>query len=386
MSNYFSDYNKKNCNGCGVCALKCPKNAIIMEKDSEGFLYPIIDKKKCIDCKLCMKICPNKEYAKNENVNTYIAINKDKNQLKSSSSGGCFLPIARYIISKNGVVFGVKYDEQLNVVHDFAECFEELKKFQGSKYVRSDLNNSYIQVEKFLLENRYVLFSGTPCQCQGLRTYLGSDYDKLYTCEIICHANSSPDIFNLYKSNLEIENNKKITDIKFRSKSNGWKNQKTLIYYNDGTTEEDISYYMGFVNELFNRPSCHNCNFCTSSRLSDFTIGDAWGINEFDPDIEDDDTGISLFCINTKKGIELIKILEKDLFLKKTDTEKAFEYNHNKNVKENKKRNEFFEKVANDKINKTNIIKNIKKYTKTSLPKKCFNKIRYVFNKIKSSR
>ena len=90
--------------------------------------------------------------------------------------------------------------------------------------------------------------------------------------------------------------------------------------------------------------------------------------------------------INTKKGIELIKILEKDLFLKKTDTEKAFEYNHNKNVKENKKRNEFFEKVANDKINKTNIIKNIKKYTKTSLPKKCVNKIRYVFNKIKSSR
>lgn len=354
-----------------------------MQIDKEGFLYPIIDKEKCIECKLCEKICPNKEYKINDKVTAYIAINKDEEQLKSSASGGCFLPIAQYIISQKGVVFGARYDNNLNVIHDYTEEMDKLKMFQGSKYVRSDLNNAYIKVKQFLLDNRYVLFSGTPCQCQGLRTYLGKTYEKLYTCEIICHANSSPRVFNLYKKNLEKNNNKGIEDIRFRDKSNGWKNQKTIIKYSDGTIQEDLSFYLGFVNELFNRPSCHNCNFCSSNRLSDFTIGDAWGINEIDPSIIDDDTGISLFCINTEKGMKLKNIIEKKLNLKKTNVEIAFKHNHYQNVKEHKKRKEFFEKIDIGEIDEKNIIDNIKMYTKVSFIQKCLNKIKAISLKIK---
>lgn len=139
---------------------------------------------------------------------------------------------------------------------------------------------------------------------------------------------------------------------------------------------------MGFVNELFNRPSCHNCQFCSANRLSDFTIGDAWGINEFDPSIKDYDTGISLFCINTQKGMDLKDYLDKKLFLKETDTNNAFKHNHYQNVLEHKKRSEFFKRISNGEINEKNIISSINEYTKVGFIKKCFNKIKCIIKKI----
>ena len=320
---------------------------------------------------------------KNENTNTYIAVNKNKSELMKSSSGGCFLPIAKYVISKKGVVFGVTYDENLVVKHEYAETEEELVKFQGSKYVRSNLNNSYEKAKKFLDEGRYVLFSGTPCQCQGLRTYVGRENEKLFTCEIICHANPSPKVFEYYKKYLENKNCKKIIDIKFRSKSNGWHNQKPIIIYEDGSEEEEeIYFYKGFIKELLNRPSCHNCHFCTSNRLSDFTIGDAWGINKLDSTFTDNDTGISIFCINTNKGLKLKDYLEKNIKLKRIDTDLAFNYNHNKNIPMHKNRNRFYEGISNGSINEKNILDEMEKYTKENILQKIAKKTKKIIKKI----
>ena len=154
MNNYFKTYDKKDCNGCGMCALICPKGAITMTEDSEGFLYPVIDKDKCVHCNLCEKRCPNNPAESNTNQKTYISYCKDNDVKENSASGGMFYPIAKYVIERNGIVFGVCYDDKLIAHHEYVTTLEGLKKFQGSKYVRSDLRDSYRKVEEFLKHDK----------------------------------------------------------------------------------------------------------------------------------------------------------------------------------------------------------------------------------------
>ena len=382
MNNYFETYNKKDCNGCGVCALKCPKNAIKMEVDEEGFLYPVIDKEKCINCGLCKRICPNNPKDKNNNSKTYIAYNLDKEEKKKSSSGGMFAPIAKWVINHNGVVFGVTFNENLEAYHTYVDNIEDIVKFQGSKYVRSDLKDSYKKAEEFLKEGKYVLFTGTPCQCQGIRTYMQNKYDKLITCEIVCHANPSPKVLKMYIKNLGLKYDKKVKNIYFRSKENGWRNQVPITEFIDSTKIEENSYFKAFVREMINRPSCYSCRFCTPVRYSDFSIADFWGIEKVDPTIKNDDSGISLFNVNTEKGMNILNDIKDELFLKEVNTELAFSYNHHCNVPIHKNRDKFFKELENGKINEKNIIKYMNKYSENSLYKKVLGKGKRIIKKI----
>lgn len=365
-----------------MCALICPKGAITMTEDSEGFLYPVIDKEKCVHCNLCEKRCPNNPSESNTNQKTYISYCKDGKAKENSASGGMFYPIAKYVIEKNGIVFGVCYDDNLIAHHEYVTTLKGLKKFQGSKYVRSDLRDSYRKVEEFLKHDKYVLFTGTPCQCQGLRAFLKKEYNKLITCEIICHANPSPKVLELYKKNLEIKLNKKVKDIDFRSKENGWHNQTPIIEYEDMSRQEENSYFNAFVNEMINRPSCYDCRFCTTSRYSDFSIGDLWGIDKIDATIKDDDTGISLLNVNTPKGFEILDEIKDDLYLKEADTEKVFSYNHHCNVQPHKNREVFFKGISDGTINENNIIKYMNKYVKAPLYKRVINKSKRVVKRV----
>lgn len=375
METYFETNKKNECNGCGTCALKCPVQAITMEEDSEGFLYPVIDKSKCIECGLCRKVCSNVANNIVEKQTTYISYALNEDIKRKSSSGGMFYPIASYVIKNGGVVFGVEMKEDLSVKHSYVETLEDLIRFQGSKYVRSDLGNSYKQVEKFLGDNRLVLFTGTPCQCQGLRSYLGKKYDNLITCEIVCHANPSPKVYKYYLKNVENNYGKKIKGIYFRTKENGWNNQTPIVEFKDGSKIEELSYRKAFISELINRPSCHNCKFSTINRYSDFTIGDLWGYKKIDSSIEDDGTGISLFNVNTEKGSEILNEIKDELFLKTINTKIAFSYNHHCNVPVHKNRDKFFDGISNGIIDESNVIEYMNKYTKSSFIKKVAVKV-----------
>lgn len=373
---YLKEHIKKDCNGCKVCAMVCPVNAIEMIEDNEGFEYPQIDESKCINCGKCHNTCSNFNDT-TTNSNVYMAINKNKEELQKSSSGGMFIVFANYVINKGGVVFGVELTSELKTIHSYAETIEECQKYHGSKYVRSDVNNSYEQVKKFLEEDRYVLFTGTPCQCNALKVYLKKDYDKLLLCDIICHASPSPKVFEMYIKELEKTRNKKVKTILFRDKSTGWRKQKPIIVYEDDTKEEEGSYFNAFVNELIDRPSCYDCKFCGTNRVTDFSIGDFWGIEKILPEVKDDDTGISLLSVNTQKGKNIFDEINKNLEYKEVLVEEGFRYNHSENEKMHKNRKKFFRRLK-----RMSVIKNLKKCIDETFFEKCFIKSRLILKSI----
>lgn len=381
MNSYFDTYKKEDCNGCGTCSLICPVNAIKMTEDEEGFFYPKIDEKKCIKCNKCRKYCGNINDKKEENEKAYIAINNSKEELDISSSGGMFYILAKYVIEKRGLVCGVTYNQNLEVIHDFADTLEECKKFCGSKYVRSDLKDTYKKTKEYLEDDRYVLFTGTACQISGLNKFLEKDYKKLILCDILCHANPSPKVFKMYIKNLEKVKNKKVKKIWFRSKETGWKNQIPLIEYEKGEKEEENSYFQAFVSELINRPSCSSCQFATKRRVTDFTIADFWGIEKVDSNINTKD-GVSLLTVNSEKGSRIFEEVKEKMMYKKIDYNLAASFNHYKNAQVNKNRNKFFKNIVNGKINENNIIDYLKKYTKKSLYNKVTIKFKRIIKKI----
>lgn len=216
---------KVECCGCQACYNICPKNAIEMVADEKGFKYPKVNKDKCINCGLCEKVCPilNKKTIENE-PKVYACYNKNDEIRMKSSSGGIFTLIAEEIIKRDGVVCGAAFDEQYGLSHQFVESIEDLEKLRTSKYFQSSIEDTYRKTKEYLLNGRYVLFTGTPCQIEGLLSYLGKQYDKLYTQDIICHGVPSPKVWRKYVD-YRLSIDKKIPQsINFRDKKQqGWR-------------------------------------------------------------------------------------------------------------------------------------------------------------------
>ena len=216
---------KNKCFGCGSCFLSCPKNAIEMESDEEGFAFPKIDEKKCIDCSVCIKKCPSfSPLEKNDFAQeTYSVLYKNDEICKKSASGGAFAAFVVKIIENQGVVFGCAYDEDLNAVQIKIDRLENLIKLQGSKYVSSDSKSTFAEAKKDLLIGKKGLYSGRPCQIAGLRRYLGKDYENLLTVDLVCHGVPSQKLFTKYLEWLGQKNGGKIIYYGFRDKDvGGW--------------------------------------------------------------------------------------------------------------------------------------------------------------------
>ena len=321
--------NKNDCMGCSACKSICPKNCIEMKTDEEGFLYPVIDKSKCINCHLCEKICPNLNVKNNENesIKVYAAVNKNKDVLKNSSSGGVFYELALKTIEDGGIVFGAAFNENLEVQHIGVETKEDIKKLQGSKYVQSDINNQYIIVKQELEKGRKVLFSGAPCQIAGLKFFLKKEYENLVTCDFICTGVPSPKIFKLCIKNFA--KNKKIVDIKFRDKTNGWVNfgmniicKKSNIYI----SRYNNIYMSNFLSHYILRPACYSCKFKYLNSKSDIKLADYWQVKKRYPKFYNFN-GVSHVMINTDKGNILFKKIKNRFELQQSSYSEVLEDN-----------------------------------------------------------
>ena len=303
--------SKDACCGCTACSSVCPVNAIRMTADDEGFQYPYVNQDLCIDCKRCVAVCPLKSERKDTKpFHIYASKNRNDSVREKSSSGGIFSLIADYTESKGGVIYGAAFAEDYSVRHMRAENRMEWKKFCGSKYVQSNLNDIFPQVREDLKNGREVLFSGTPCQVDGLKHYLAQanvSSEHLITCDLVCHGTPSPLIWSEYLAYLRSSSNRKIGFVSFRDKDLlGWHNstltikdqeQRTIL----AQTQKDNFYFQLFVCHEILRPACHQCRYSNFCRPGDITLGDFWGVEKNFKQF-DDDKGVSLVMINSEAG------------------------------------------------------------------------------------
>jgi len=291
-----------------------------MEPDDEGFLYPKIDIAVCVQCGLCRKVCAFQNgydtILSYDEPFVYAVKHKDENVRMTSSSGGAFTAISDFVLKQSGIVYGATFDENMNIVHQRAETKEECETLKGSKYVQSNLKDVYSQVRMDVKTGKYVLFTGTPCQVAGLKTYLGNEDTKnLILCDIVCHGTPSPLIWSEYL-NFISRKYSKIKRYYFRYKPKGWKGLNVFASLIDGkelyNTNALITYSRIFYAHYATRPSCHKCKYTNMHRPSDITMADFWGIEKCMPDF-DDNKGVSLLLVNTPKGQQVFDAIKNNL-------------------------------------------------------------------------
>ena len=374
--------NKKDCCGCTACAHICPVKCIEMKEDKEGFLYPAVDNEKCIHCHKCERVCPIGNLINyNNETKAFIGYNKNEEIREKSSSGGIFSLAAEWIIEQNGVVFGAAFDENFEVCHIAAENEEELSKLRGSKYVQSRLGDAYPKVQQYLENNRKVLFTGTGCQIAGLKKYLNKDYENLYTGDVLCHGAPSPKIWKMYLEDKKKQYNEPIQKIEFRNKESGWKNFSVNIEFADNQ-RYCIKFYEDKFMQMFLcnidlRPSCHNCRFKGFPRISDMTIGDGWGIENYMPDM-DDDRGTSVIVVNSLKGKQMLEAVVGSLNLREASLDKALPEAEvrKQSVEMHPNRKKFFKCVERAKD-----INTLHGYLKKSFSQRCVSFVKFILRK-----
>lgn len=324
MSMYLKSYKKESCCGCRACEQVCKRACIKMNADEEGFLYPDIDNDKCINCGMCKKVCPiDKDTTSGLNFEepfVYAAWHKDNEILKESSSGGVFTALAQYILDRNGVVFGCSLDEDMVAKHVRIDSKDDLYKLRGSKYVQSDTNDTFAQVKQLIKEGKYILYTGTPCQIAGLKSFIGPNSENLITVDLICHGVPSPKIFDYYIKHLSKKHNGKIMDFSFRDKSKyGWGEYgfRYKISKNNKIYKRDVAgnlspYGYAFFRNYLQRPVCYKCQYTTTKREGDITLADFWGVDRIHPEI-DPNNGISLVIVNTEKGKKVFGDLDEKI-------------------------------------------------------------------------
>lgn len=336
----------KNCTGCAACSAVCAHNAISLCTDREGFRYPQVDSTLCTECGACALVCPVLNDGSRSKASKIYAVRATDSSVRmNSSSGGFFSVLASKVIADGGIVYGAAFSSDYkSVKHIGIERSEDICKLRGSKYVQCENNkNLFSEIKKALLSNRPVLFSGTPCQVEGIKSFLKKDYDNLITVDMVCHGVPSPSVWRAYIAELEKENTSAIQNVSFRDKISGWKKYSFTADFTNGKHFTQIvtenPYMMAFVRSVTIRKSCYNCPFRRLERVSDLTMADFWGCENVTPQMNDN-TGITLAFVNSEKGeklfntlsdIEVSQVSESDALRENRSMYIQTDYNFNRN-------------------------------------------------------
>jgi acetyltransferase-like isoleucine patch superfamily enzyme/coenzyme F420-reducing hydrogenase beta subunit len=322
--------NKEDCCGCNDCVVICPEKCITMKEDHEGFKYPEVQVENCIDCGLCESVCPmlNKTPLLADRLDppkVFAAWNKDNAVRLDSTSGGVFSAFAENMFELKGFVAGAIYLEDHTVSHIVTNDRFKLAEIRSSKYLQSYIGGLFANVKKLLEVGENVLICATPCQIGALYSVIGKDYENLVTCDFICRGVNSPKVFLKYMEMLEQKYDARAKKIKFKNKTYGWHRFATRIDFTNGKTYIEDRYHDPFMRGYLNsnsfvRPSCYACRFKDMPRQADITLGDFWGIEKIQPEL-DDDCGTSLILLNSEKGMRFFKNAEKRLFSKEFSLE-----------------------------------------------------------------
>lgn len=377
MVGYLNDANKEACYGCEACVQICPKAALTMREDDEGFRYPELNPQSCISCNLCHKVCPKENMPTRYSKDKYVfgGYIKDEKVRFESTSGGAFSAIVDAFCDVNYVIFGAETKE-LEVWHSYITDKSELSKFRKSKYSQSKMGDSYQEVRKFLKDGKKVLFSGTPCQIAGLRAFLrNAPQDNLLTVEVICEGVPSPLYVRKYESFLKRKLGAVISNLDYRykgktllgkakwdfqvmkinsaRKSGGrWdfemmrttamikKTNRELIIEKDRWFNP---FWSIWLKHLMSRPSCYECPFATIERTADISLGDLWGVHIYCPELYGENGGASLAVANTEKGKMILKKAEAQMFGHELQFKEALKYQSpmRKHIDFNPKREQF---------------------------------------------
>lgn len=315
---------KKKCTGCFACYNICPQDAIVMQEDRCGYMYPVINSNICVNCGLCKRICPNNTVIeKKYPIMCYAAKSKDSEVLLKSTSGGIATCLTKLFLKGNNVVYGASYNNCFEVEHTRISRNDDVEKIQGSKYAQSNINLSYRRVKEDLKNGKKVLFVGTPCQIAGLKSFIKKGHDRLYLVDIVCHGVPSNKF--LKDELIRLCDISKILNVKYR-KGNEY---SFTIYKNDGTimeyNKDESPYLDAFFERISLRESCYSCNYARPERISDMTLGDFWGLT--DKSFFNSEEHISLILINSEKGKELFNMVKGEIDYQIRDVDEAINGN-----------------------------------------------------------
>lgn len=337
---------KEDCCGCGACMNICPKKAIHMVEDKDGYLYPEIDQYLCVQCGKCKSVCVYQNgMQRSAPIQVKAAMNLNTDQLNKSSSGGIFSVLAESVLEKKGVVYGAGYsrkDSELIVKHLRIDSFDTLKLIQGSKYTQSVIDDAYSLVKRDLISGSKVLFSGTPCQVAGLKGFLGREYENLYTVDVICHGVPNQRQFSSFIKYFEKKYGGKVEALSFRDKAHGWSDYyiRADIRKKNGSLKtkyiycKTSAYYWYFLNSDIFRKNCYSCPYANKLRVGDITLGDFWGIEKVHSELFNKEnwknglySGISCVLVNTAKGEELYQMCQEKISSETSFFERAAQEN-----------------------------------------------------------